>query len=759
MAKIKRTWCEKYTLVKSNMGEGGNAIVHIVSDSDGIQYALKELDLSRINAEKKARFSDEIKIMKENSDLSTIMPVYDSSVEEFWYVMPVAEPVIKSFNISNKNEFSHIQDLLISLASALCEIHGRNISHRDIKPDNIYILNGGICYGDFGLVEFPDNPNEFTRSDRGLGSIFTIAPEMKRNPKEADGNKADIYSLAKTIWILLTGETKGFDGQYLINGDYTLRGFEHLRGKHLVELENLLQQATSFEPNARPTSEQFVSELKKWRNVSEDSEKVQISEWSFLNKCLFGEVTPDTVVWSGRDSVIKVLNVMGSLPVYNHMLFSNGGGLDFKEATEANEDACIRIIEDHDLIYILKPKKLYFERFKDPSWNYFLLVMDKLDSILGPDDGFQREMLVEDQPGHYVSAEYVQYGVYDYDTGEKLPDGYNEVCRFIEGALLFVMKNGFYNGINAIYDGRHGMCHPVVFRQYIENFCGITEELSANGLSYEMIMSVLNDRNFSKNPFEEDGIKNDNNNTKKDNNIDKEIRAKYDCEDRSNYIKNNLLEWSFADITSRVKSVKADDCQAIYFIEYQDNVFTLSELASGRKLIYNLSVDGKFRNNEGAEILYFDSVENATRVLNQCKLRLISECEKAGIYDDNYCHYPNISMIKGYIKPSHLFTKDEIRDLMKEADDRKDNTLVINVDGFAQIITGHDDLIYPVVMESWRAGNVYVGKYSNLIDAGPAYIRALNGWVDYLESGRSQYVGYSESENIEKLINKIAMFY
>ena len=50
-------------------------------------------------------------------------------------------------------------------------------------------------------MDFPDN-DDFTKSDRGLGAIFTIAPEMKRNPKPADASKADVFSLAKTLWML-----------------------------------------------------------------------------------------------------------------------------------------------------------------------------------------------------------------------------------------------------------------------------------------------------------------------------------------------------------------------------------------------------------------------------------------------------------------------------------------------------------------------------------------------------------------------------
>lgn len=57
-----------------------------------------------------------------------------------------------------------------------------------------------------------------------MGAVFTISPEMKRNPKEADGKKADVFSLAKTLWMFLTKDEKGFDGVYdYLDTNHSLR--------------------------------------------------------------------------------------------------------------------------------------------------------------------------------------------------------------------------------------------------------------------------------------------------------------------------------------------------------------------------------------------------------------------------------------------------------------------------------------------------------------------------------------------------------
>ena len=75
------------------------------------------------------------------------------------------------------------------------------------------------------------------------------------------------------------------------------------------------------------------------------------------------------------------------------------------------------------------------------KWNYFLLEFDELSPILSAEGYFDNEYLVEDYPAHYVSAQYAQYGVYDYETGNPLPKGFQTVYRYIRGKFLIVMKS------------------------------------------------------------------------------------------------------------------------------------------------------------------------------------------------------------------------------------------------------------------------------------------------------------------------------
>ena len=55
---------------------------------------------------------------------------------------------------------------------------------------------------------------------------------------------------------------------------------------------------------------------------------------------------------------------------------------------------------------------------------------------------------------------------------------------------------------------------------------------------------------------------------------------------------------------------------------------------------------------------------------------------------------------------------------------------------------------------------MYVGRYSNLSDLNRTYICSLQGWLMYLETGRTVYMDYMhDNNNIEELIQEIKQYY
>lgn len=117
--------------------------------------------------------------------------------------------VMKMHNFSE----DHAAMIVDQILHALCYIHSQNVTHRDLKPDNIMCIGDGdnmqIKLTDFGFACF-FNPNK--KMDISLGTPYYMAPEL------VDGReynqKVDIWSLGCISYMLLSGKLP-FDGKNL----------------------------------------------------------------------------------------------------------------------------------------------------------------------------------------------------------------------------------------------------------------------------------------------------------------------------------------------------------------------------------------------------------------------------------------------------------------------------------------------------------------------------------------------------------------
>lgn len=757
MSKYRaRIWTIRFDEI-SKLGSGGNADVYLVKEkASGKQYALKELRTRK--REKVSRFKSEIKIMKENyPSIPGIIPVRGYSCKDCWYTMPLASPVMDFINEKNLEE---IVNGVIQLCETLELLHNKGIHHRDIKPSNIYYYNQRFSLGDFGLVDFP-NSNDFTRSDRGLGAIFTIAPEMKRNPKMADASKADVFSIAKTFWMFLSGDEKGFDGVYdYLDKSHSLRYVSRFKKEHLVEIEELLKEATSNDPNLRPDIHMFKERLLRWKEINNDFDKSQSSEWNFLTKQLFGKNVPESSVWRDKKQIIDILNIMGQTTAYNHMMLPGGGGIDFLYAEEAKEDNCIYLYDDIGCCRVVQPESLQYEGFsEDCRWSYFRMDLKKLSPII--DNEKMEEFLVEDVPGHYVDASCVQYGVYDYDSGKPLPKGYKTVKRHLEGCFLFVLKGGPYNQISATYDGRHGMVRSNQFRKYIEDLIKIYRKLLDMILSdedfNELSRREIDDRiwglsEFDKNPF---NIADEHQKEKETINRQELINKNY------KFIRENYKQWNFSNIFRM--SREYPEKPICFFFEFTESSITSMDDLINNKKKY-ICTDGFIReiaDKDFVECIFVRNREEAIEILENIKKVVEDYLKREGLsLDYDYNRYFSISF-RRYGTPTHLFEKSEIETAMRNANDQYNNQLVVDEDGYIKIISNDEDgTLYPVRLESWDAGNNYVGKFSDLCTLDENYKSCLDGWLSYLTTGQKQYIDYIVDDIEESVvISKIKEFY
>jgi serine/threonine protein kinase len=151
-------------------------------------------------------------------------------------------------------------------AEGLEHAHKNGMIHRDVKPDNIMLTNDGQAkLADLGLVKEVDAELNLTRTGRGLGTPHFMAPEQFRNAKNADV-RCDIYSLAATMYMMVTGElpfrSLGPLDAWMKKVNNDLPPPRKLVPELSERTDAAIRRAMQAEPKQRPEScREFVEEL------------------------------------------------------------------------------------------------------------------------------------------------------------------------------------------------------------------------------------------------------------------------------------------------------------------------------------------------------------------------------------------------------------------------------------------------------------------------------------------------------------------
>ena len=226
--------------------------------SDDQEVALKILQRRAYQRPNRyQRFKAEVETLRNLTGRTGILPVLDAHIPDRpteadppWLATPLAEPLSRV--CSEELSLRNAVEICVAVGRALCEVHVLIGAHRDIKPENLFRYRGTWCVGDFGLVSLGLD-HRVTQPGERLGPTFYIAPEMLNDATEYDGKAADVYSLAKVLWKLGTGQNYPLQGT-LYQADPRARLSTYLSDPKATELDGLLERATAIEPSARPVS-------------------------------------------------------------------------------------------------------------------------------------------------------------------------------------------------------------------------------------------------------------------------------------------------------------------------------------------------------------------------------------------------------------------------------------------------------------------------------------------------------------------------
>lgn len=227
------------------------------------------------------------------------------------------------------------------------------------------------------------------------------------------------------------------------------------------------------------------------------------------------------------------------------------------------------------------------------------------------------------------------------------------------------------------------------------------------------------------------------------------------------FVKANYKSFCFIDEINEI--VRKTNGKISFKIKTQIGTFVAMNLfgENGEEVLCS---DGYIRNSKetDVDILNVWDRTEVIELLNKMYQKVIATCNANGYDTETYSLGISFeAKLKKEGTPSHLFTESEIEDLMRNADDENNNQLVIDEDGYAHIIQGFKQgNLYPVSQETWCAGNMYVGKDSNLSDLHNSYVLCMHLWLSYLKTGRHMYDDCYVSDNgLDKVIEAVKQFY
>jgi hypothetical protein len=197
---------EGYTL-KRGIGRGGFGEVYFAVSDGGKEVALK---LLRDNALIELRGVAQCLNLK-HPNLVGLFDLRTDDQGDHWVVMENVAGESLHIVLGRHQGGLPIElarEWFLGLARAVAYLHDHGIVHRDLKPGNIFIENGIVKVGDYGLSKAISG-SQRTAQTQSIGTVHYMAPEISTG----NYNKSiDVYAAGVILFEMLTGKVP-FDGE------------------------------------------------------------------------------------------------------------------------------------------------------------------------------------------------------------------------------------------------------------------------------------------------------------------------------------------------------------------------------------------------------------------------------------------------------------------------------------------------------------------------------------------------------------------
>ena len=248
---------DRYQIIKT-IGEGGMANVYLAYDTIlDRNVALKVLRGDLSNDEKFVRRFQREALSASSLSHPNIVEMYDVGEDDgqYYIVMEYVEGKTLKQLVKRRGglTLNEVIDIMLQLTDGIAHAHDSYIIHRDIKPQNIMIMeNGLVKITDFGIA-MALNSTQLTQTNSVMGSVHYLPPEQANG--KGTSVKCDIYSLGILMFELLTGSIP-FKGENAV--EIALKQMkEPLPDVTLINpeipqsIENVLLKSTAKNPKNR----------------------------------------------------------------------------------------------------------------------------------------------------------------------------------------------------------------------------------------------------------------------------------------------------------------------------------------------------------------------------------------------------------------------------------------------------------------------------------------------------------------------------
>jgi hypothetical protein len=190
-----------YTL-KRGVGRGGFGEVYFAVSDGGKEVALKLLGSGAGDAAVELRGAAQCLNLKHPN----LVSLYDLKTDpegRFWVVMEyvAGEPLSAVLARHPQGLAPDLaREWFLGLARAVAHLHDQGVVHRDLKPGNVFIENGQVKVGDYGLSKALSCSQRQTQS---VGTVYYMAPEISTGNY---GKPIDVYAAGIILYEMLTGK-------------------------------------------------------------------------------------------------------------------------------------------------------------------------------------------------------------------------------------------------------------------------------------------------------------------------------------------------------------------------------------------------------------------------------------------------------------------------------------------------------------------------------------------------------------------------